>query len=144
MAKILSVFALMLFPILVLSQDGKQNASIIIEQIINEQSNEEAQKKFEEILSDTSQFILLENEFNALASTPLCLPTKAFCSLIVNAKMVMEVRGISMWLSGMTAKIGAMHLIWGQKQTDQESIFALLFLRMESIFSTQRTGTYTG
>jgi len=144
MAKILSVFVLMLFPILVFSQDGKQNASTTIEQIINEQGIEEAQKKFVEILSDTSQFILLENKFNALASTPLCLPTKAFCSLIVTAKMVMEVRGISMWLSGMTVEIGATHLIWGQKLTDKVSIFALLFLRMESIFSTQRTGTYTG
>ncbi|MCK4989115.1 MAG: hypothetical protein KAS29_01465, partial [Bacteroidales bacterium] len=66
MAKILSVFVLMLFPILVFSQDGKQNASITIEQIVNEQGIEEAQKKFEEILSDTSQFILLENEFNTL------------------------------------------------------------------------------
>ena len=60
MAKILSVFVLMLFPILVFSQDGKQNASTTIEQIINEQGIEEAQKKFEEILSDTSQFSILE------------------------------------------------------------------------------------
>jgi hypothetical protein len=56
----------MLLTVLVLSQDGKQNASITIEKIINEQGIEEAQKKFEEILSDTSQVILLENEFNTL------------------------------------------------------------------------------
>jgi len=66
MTKILSILILMLFPVLVLSQEGKANASVLIEKIINEQGIEEAQKKFEEILADTSQYILLENEFNVL------------------------------------------------------------------------------
>ena len=66
MTKFLSVFVLMLFPILVLSQEDKPNASTIIEQIINEQGIEEAQQKFDEILSDTSKYLLLENEFNIL------------------------------------------------------------------------------
>jgi len=69
MAKILSAFVLMLLPILVLSQDGKQNASVTIEQIINEQGIEEAQMKFEEILSDSNQFLILENELNLLGYT---------------------------------------------------------------------------
>ena len=69
MAKILGVFVLMLFPILVLSQEGKQNASTTIEQIINEQGIEEAQKKFEEILSDTSQYLIFESELNLLGYT---------------------------------------------------------------------------
>jgi len=66
MTKLLSVFALMLFPVLVFSQEGKVNASTTIELIINEQGIEEARKKFEEILSDTSNYVLLENEFNIL------------------------------------------------------------------------------
>ena len=69
MTKILSAFVLMLLPILVLAQDGKQNASVTIEQIINEQGIEEAQMKFEEILSDTNQFLVLEHELNLLGYT---------------------------------------------------------------------------
>ena len=69
MAKILSVFVLMLFPILVLSQDGKQNASTTIEQIINDQGIEGAQKKFAKILADSAGYIILENEFNLLGYT---------------------------------------------------------------------------
>jgi len=56
----------MLFPFLGFSQEDKQNASTLIEEIINEQGVEEAQNKFEEILSDSCQFILVESEFNAL------------------------------------------------------------------------------
>jgi len=56
----------MLLPLVVFSQEGKPNASALIEEIINEQGIEEAQKKFDEILADTSQYILLENEFNEL------------------------------------------------------------------------------
>ncbi len=66
MTKILSIFILMLFPVLVLSQEVKPNAAILIEEIINDIGIEEAQKKFQEILADTSQFILLEDEFNTL------------------------------------------------------------------------------
>jgi len=66
MTKFISVFVLVLFPILVLSQEGKPNASTTIEQIINEQGIEEAQQKFDEILFDTSKYIFLENEFNIL------------------------------------------------------------------------------
>ena len=66
MAKILSAFVLMLLPILALSQEGKPNASILIEEIIDEHGIEKAQKKFQEIQSDTSQFILIESEFNTL------------------------------------------------------------------------------
>ena len=53
MAKTLAIIIFMLFPILVLSQEGKQNTSTTIEQIINEQGIEEAQKKFDEILART-------------------------------------------------------------------------------------------
>ncbi len=66
MTKILSIFILMLLPILAWSQEGKPNASVLVEEIINEQGIEQAQKKFQEILADTGQFILLENEFNTL------------------------------------------------------------------------------
>jgi len=60
MKKILSIFILMLFPVLLLSQEVKPNAAILMEEIINDIGIEEAQKKFEEILSDTSQFSILE------------------------------------------------------------------------------------
>lgn len=66
MTRILIISILMLLPMLVWSQEGKLNASVLIEEIINEQGIEEAQKKFEEILADTSQFILIEGEFNVL------------------------------------------------------------------------------
>ncbi len=66
MTKILSALVLMLFPILVFSQEGKPNASTTIEQIINEQGIKEARQKFDEILSDTSKYLFLENEFNTL------------------------------------------------------------------------------
>ena len=69
MIKILSIFVLMLLPVPVLSQESKQNATTAIEQIINEQGIEEALKKFEEILSDTSHYLILENELNILGYT---------------------------------------------------------------------------
>jgi len=66
MKKTLSTFVLMLIPFLAFSQESKPNASKLIEEIINEQGIEEAQKKFAGILSDTSQFVLIESEFNTL------------------------------------------------------------------------------
>ena len=56
----------MLLPFLAWTQEGKQNASTTIEQIINEQGIEEAQKKFREILTDTAQYLIIEDEFNTL------------------------------------------------------------------------------
>lgn len=48
------------------SQDRKENAAKLIELSITEQGITEAQKAFEKILSDTSQYILLESELNVL------------------------------------------------------------------------------
>ena len=59
-------FLLVFLPVMVSAQNSKLNASNLIEEIISDLGIEEAQKKFEEILADSSQFILLENEFNAL------------------------------------------------------------------------------
>jgi hypothetical protein len=66
MKKTLFIFAIMLMPLLTFSQEHKQNASKIIEEIINEQGIEDAQKKFAVILADTNQFALRESEFNKL------------------------------------------------------------------------------
>ncbi len=46
MAKILSIFILTLFPVLVLSQEVKPNAAILIEEIINDKGIEEAQNEY--------------------------------------------------------------------------------------------------
>lgn len=48
------------------SQVKKENAAKLIELSIAEQGITEAQKAFEKILSDTSQYILLESELNVL------------------------------------------------------------------------------
>ena len=48
------------------SQDSRENAAKLIEHSINEQGISEAQNIFEKILSDTSQYILLESELNVL------------------------------------------------------------------------------
>jgi len=69
MTKLPCAFLLMLLPIMALSQEDRQNAATVIEQIINEQGVEETQKKFEQILGDTIHYLLLENELNLLAYT---------------------------------------------------------------------------
>lgn len=66
MTRIFTFSILMLLPTLVLSQESKQNASVLIKEIIEEQGIEEAQNKFEEILSDTSHYLLIESELNVL------------------------------------------------------------------------------
>lgn len=66
MAKILTFSLLLSFCLGALGQETKQNASKLIDEIINDLGIEEAQKKFKEILSDTSQYILIESEFNRL------------------------------------------------------------------------------
>ncbi len=50
----------------ILSQNERQNAAEIIEQTINEDGIEAAQSRFESILKDSGQYLLLEAEFNAL------------------------------------------------------------------------------
>lgn len=57
---------LILISIGLFSQDGRENAAKLIELSIQEKGIAEAQKAFEEILSDTSQYIFLESEINAL------------------------------------------------------------------------------
>ena len=66
MTRNLTFLMLLLFCHLAYAQESRQNASGLIEKTLNEQGIEEAQKTFREILSDTSQYILLENEFNML------------------------------------------------------------------------------
>ena len=51
---------------LMFSQDNKENAAKLLELSINEKGVNEAQKIFEKVLSDTSQYLLLESELNAL------------------------------------------------------------------------------
>ncbi len=48
------------------SQEGRQNAASVLELTLSEQGLDEALKTFERIISDTSQYILNENELNAL------------------------------------------------------------------------------
>jgi len=48
------------------SQDSRENVSVIIKEIMDDKGIENAQKKFEEILSDTSQYLLIESELNVL------------------------------------------------------------------------------
>ncbi|TFH25232.1 MAG: tetratricopeptide repeat protein, partial [Bacteroidia bacterium] len=57
---------LILISTVIFSQDSKPNAALILEKILNEQSIEEAQQTFEKILTDSTQYVLLENELNAL------------------------------------------------------------------------------
>ena len=47
-------------------QESKQNAAALIDKIMNENGIDDAQKKFDEILSHKDNFIINENEFNAL------------------------------------------------------------------------------
>ena len=51
---------------MIFSQDSKPNVAQILEKILNEKSIEEAQQTFEKIISDSTQYVLLENELNAL------------------------------------------------------------------------------
>lgn len=60
------LYLLICSPIPVLSQDDRQNAAEIIEQTLNEDGIEAAQNRFESILADSSQYHILEAEFNAL------------------------------------------------------------------------------
>ena len=65
MTRMLTFFVLLL-PALALSQESKLNASVLIKEIMDKQGIEEAQKKFEEILADSSQYLLIESELNVL------------------------------------------------------------------------------
>jgi hypothetical protein len=57
---------LILISNVIFSQENRQNAAILLEETINEQGIDEAQNTFDKIFSDTTQYILLENELNAL------------------------------------------------------------------------------
>lgn len=48
------------------AQEGREHASIFIEKIIDDQGIKEAEKAFEKMLADSTQYVLLENEMNAL------------------------------------------------------------------------------
>lgn len=64
----LRIIALSFFLVLLknglFAQDNRENASLIIKEIMDEKGIEQAQNLFEEILSDTSQYILIESELN--------------------------------------------------------------------------------
>ena len=51
---------------LVYSQGSKENAAILIGKILDDQGIEEAQKTFEKMVSDTTRYVLLEEEMNVL------------------------------------------------------------------------------
>jgi hypothetical protein len=72
MKNILSIRILALACFLVLisneadSQDGRENAADLIARTLDDQGIEEAQKAFEMIISDTTRYVFLENDLNAL------------------------------------------------------------------------------
>lgn len=69
-APALRIIALSFFLVLLTNglsaQDNRANASLIIKEIMDEKGIEQAQNLFEEILTDTSQYILIESELNVL------------------------------------------------------------------------------
>lgn len=68
MAKIFTIISLLvLISNGMFSQENRQNAAVLVEEILKEKGINEAQKTFDNILLDSANYILRENDFNVLA-----------------------------------------------------------------------------